>query len=252
MSNIQRPQIATPTLEPIVQTERVFKRFSLGQRWEHILLILSVTVLLLTGLPQKYYLSWGYRLLTTPDNINFVRQIHHIAAIVLVLEVLYHLGLAINLLFRRQLSADMFPTVKDLRDAWHTLKYLLFFADKQSAHGKYNFEQKFTYWVIFFAIGIMVVTGFIIWFPILFTQVFPGGIVPAAKLAHSDEAIAAAVFVLIWHVYHVHVERLNLSIFTGWLNEREMRQYHLLEYQRLTAKTSSKTNKKKSETGERE
>ena len=243
MSAIKQPNATSKSASEVVQTERVFKRFTPGQQWEHLILILSVTVLLLTGLPQKYYLSWGYRVLTTPDNINLVRQIHHIAALVLTLEVLYHLGRTIYLLARRKLSADMFPTMQDVRDAWQILKYLLFMTDKQPAFGKYNFEQKITYWFLFFGIGIMVITGFILWFPLIITRVLPGAVIPAAKLAHSDEAIAAAVFVVIWHVYHVHIERLNLSIFTGWLNEREMRQYHLLEYERLTGKVSSPSNK---------
>jgi hypothetical protein len=40
-----------------VTTARIYPRFTLGQRWEHALLILSFTVLLLTGLPQKYFSS---------------------------------------------------------------------------------------------------------------------------------------------------------------------------------------------------
>ena len=71
-----------------IRTERSFKRFTLGQRWEHVVLFLSFSVLLLTGLPQKYFSSWGYRILTTPDSVLLVRQIHHIAAVVLTLEVI--------------------------------------------------------------------------------------------------------------------------------------------------------------------
>jgi hypothetical protein len=33
----------------------------------------------------------------------------------------------------------------------------------------------------------------------------------------------------------VHLERLNLSIFTGRLSEEEMKGYHAREYERLTA-----------------
>ena len=80
----------------------------------------------------------------------------------------------------------------------------------------------------------MVITGFVIWFPIQITYVLPGSIVPAAKLAHSTEAIIAGVFVLIWHLYHVLIERLNLSMFTGHMNEDDMRKYHAAEYERLT------------------
>lgn len=223
-----------------IRTERTFKRFNLGQRWEHTLIILSFTVLLLTGLPQKYYASWGYHILTTPDSVMLVRQIHHIGAIALSLEVLYHLAWGIILLVRRKLSAEMFPTWQDVQDAWQMMKYLLYLTNKKPAFGKYNFEQKFTYWFIFFGVGIMVVSGFILWFPLLFTRIFPGGIIPAAQLAHSSEAIATAIFIVIWHFYHVHFERLNLSIFTGRLNERDMQEYHAKEYQRLMGKPAPK------------
>jgi cytochrome b subunit of formate dehydrogenase len=80
----------------------------------------------------------------------------------------------------------------------------------------------------------MVITGFILWFPIAFTRFLPGGIIPAAKMAHSTEAIVTVLFIVIWHFYHVHIERLNLSIFTGWLNDQDTRSYHPLEYERLS------------------
>jgi formate dehydrogenase gamma subunit len=217
-----------------VGIERVFKRFTLGQRWEHGILILSFTVLLLTGLPQKYFQTWGDEILTTPERLNTFRQIHYYAAIVLILEVVYHLARAIVLIFRGKLSAAIFPTWQDVRDAGQMVKYLLFLSRNKPEFGKYNFEQKFTYWFLFFGIGIMVISGLILLFPLAWTRIFPGGIIPAAQLAHSEEAIIATIFVLIWHFYHVHFERLNLSIFTGWLNEREMRQYHGLEFERLT------------------
>lgn len=236
MSSIEQPTPATEI--QIIQTERTFQRFTLGQRWEHATLFLSFSVLLLTGLPQKYFNSWGYQIITTPDRLLLFRRIHHIAAVVLILEVVYHLGRGIYLLVRRRLPGDMFPIWQDVRDAWQMVKYLLFLTKEKPAFGKYNFEQKFTYWFLFLGIGIMVVSGIILWFPIFITRLLPGAIIPAAQLAHSSEAIAAGIFVVIWHFYHVHVERLNLSIFTGRLSEKDMRQYHELEYKNLTGETS--------------
>lgn len=219
-----------------VRVERTFQRFTIGQRWEHFLLLISGTVLLLTGLPQKYRAAaWSQQLLSTPERLNTIRQIHHIAAIVLTAVVIYHLSRAFYLLARRRLPGYMLPTLQDIRDAWQMLKYLLFLTKEKPAFGKYNFEQKFTYWFLFFGIGILVISGFINWFPIAVTRFLPGGVVPAAKLAHSTESIVAAIFVVIWHVYHVHIERLNLSIFTGRLSEDEMITYHQAEYERLTA-----------------
>jgi len=224
------------TLESaIIRIERTFQRFTVGQRWEHALLFLSITVLFLTGVPQKYRAaSWSQQILTSPERIETIRLIHHIAAVILSLLVLYHLVRAFYLMSRRRLPGDMLPTLQDGRDAWKMLKYLLFLTKEKPAFQKYNFEQKITYWFLFFAIGIMVISGFMIWFPLQFTSFLPGGIIPAAKMAHSTEAIVTAIFIGIWHFYHVHIERLNLSIFTGRISEEEMRTYHAGEYERLT------------------
>ena len=63
---------------------------------------------------------------------------------------------------------------------------------------------------------------------------------PAAKLTHSTEAVVAAIFVIVWHVYHVHLERTNLSMFTGRVSEEEMRKFHEKEYERLTGQSAPK------------
>jgi cytochrome b subunit of formate dehydrogenase len=169
-----------------------------------------------------------------------IQQIHHIFALLLIAEVLYHLIRGLSLMARRRLPGAIFPTWQDLRDAWQMLKYLLFLTRKKPVYGKYNFEQKFTYWFLFFGIGILVLSGLVLWFPLFITRFLPGGIVPAAYLAHSNEAIAAAVFIVIWHFYHVHLQRLNLSIFTGRLSEDELREYHTAEFQRLTGEATVK------------
>ena len=230
------------------QQERTFLRFALGQRWEHAILLLSGLVLLLTGLPQKYReFSLSQDLLSTPERVNLIRQIHHIAAIILILEVIYHIGRIIILLVRRKLPGDLLPTGQDVRDAGQMFQYLLFMRKDKPKFGRYNFEQKVTYWFVFFSIGMMVISGPIIWFPVWFTQFLPGGVVPASKLAHSTESIVLVVFIIIWHFYHVHIERLNLSMFTGRLSEDEMRKFHEKEYERITgqAPTSTQTGEEK-------
>ena len=59
------PRGAHPPAEPY------YERFSLGQRWQHLLLIASFTVLLLTGLPQKYRTAeWSQLILSTPERVT--------------------------------------------------------------------------------------------------------------------------------------------------------------------------------------
>ena len=223
-----------------VRTERTFPRFNAGQRWEHGLLILTFTVLLLTGLPQKFRdASWSRFILSTPDRVELIRTIHHTAALAFLLEAAYHVGRGLVLLSRKRLSGALFPTVQDLRDAGQMIRYLLFLSPRRPRLGKYSFEQKFTYWFLFFGFGILIASGLILWFPTFFTRFLPGGLVPAAKLAHSSEALVSGIFVVLWHFFHVHLERLNLSIFTGRLNERDMRRHHALEFERLTGESAS-------------
>jgi formate dehydrogenase subunit gamma len=226
---------SSPVLSsPIVRLVRTFPRFSASQRWEHAVLLICIAIQLITGLPQKYNTTaWSQVIISSPARLNLLQQIHHISALVLTSLALYHLGKAIYLISRRKLPGDMLPAVQDIKDAWQMLLYLIYVKKQKPAFGKYNFEQKVTYWFLFFAIGIMIVSGYIMWFPVVITRVLPGGVIPAAMMAHSTEAIVTLIFIVLWHFYHVHVERLNLSIFSGWLNEDDMRTYHSSEYSRL-------------------
>lgn len=217
-----------------IRVERTYARFTVGQRWEHLILIVSFIVLLFTGLVQKYRtMAWSQNILSTSESLQLVQDIHHVFALLLTAEVAYHLGRSIFLLARRKLPGKIFFRWQDIRDGFQMLKYLTFLSKEKPEFWKYNFEQKVTYWFIFFSIGIMILSGFIIWFPLFYTRFLPGAIVPAAKLAHSTEALVIGIFVVIWHLYHVLVERLNLSIFTGRLSEPEMKTYHRLEYDQL-------------------
>jgi hypothetical protein len=133
-----------------VRAERTFQRFTRGQRWEHGLLLLAFSVLLLSGLPQKFRATaWSQHILATPERVELLRTIHHAAAILLILEVLYHLGRAAWLLRRRRLPGAMLPTWGDVREAVAMLRYLLFLTPERPRFGKFNFEQKFTYWFVF-------------------------------------------------------------------------------------------------------
>ncbi len=228
---------------PTVRLVRTFPRFTASQRWEHAVLLVCIAILLATGLPQKYNTSaWSQAIITSPASLNTIQLIHHIAALVLTALVIYHLGHAIYLMARRKLSGDMLPTLQDVKDAWYMLLYLVYARKQKPAFGKYNFEQKVTYWFLFFTIGIMLVSGYTMWFPEVVTRLLPGGVIPAAIMAHSTEAMVTLIFIVLWHFYHVHLERLNLSIFSGWLNEDDMRLYHSLEYHRLVPQAPKDPN----------
>ena len=72
--------------------KQTFTRFEAAQRIEHVLLLISFTTLCLTGLPQKYATAGISELIIRIfGGIDMIRNIHHIAAVVFLLETIYHL-----------------------------------------------------------------------------------------------------------------------------------------------------------------
>ena len=61
-------------------TQTTFTRFSLSQRVEHTLLMISFTMLCLTGLPQRFLdAAWAQRLVSGMGGLDTVRKLPGLA-----------------------------------------------------------------------------------------------------------------------------------------------------------------------------
>ncbi|HLF27624.1 MAG TPA: c-type cytochrome domain-containing protein [Anaerolineae bacterium] len=208
-------------------SERTYPRFSRAQRIEHLILLTSFTILGLTGLPQKFSgEGWAQALIGIMGGIETTRVIHRVAAIVLMLESVYHIVSVGYRVFVRRVRPTMIPTVGDVGEAIGALLYNLGLKKEKPQGGRYTFGEKLEYWAVVWGTGIMVLTGFMLWNPIATTNLLPGEVVPAAKTAHGGEALLAVLAIVIWHMYHVHARHFNKSMFTGRLTEHEMLEEH--------------------------
>jgi formate dehydrogenase gamma subunit len=230
MSDTSKPK-AVP--EPKVLEEgddRKYLRFTRIQRAEHWVFMASFSILGLTGLVQKYA---NYRisesLIAGMRGIENVRQIHHIAAIVMMVVVVYHLGAVGYRLFVRRVYPTMLPGMRDVRAAIQSFAYYLGLRKARPQQGRYTFEEKVEYWAVVWGTVIMVITGFMMWNPIATARFLPGEFIPAAKAAHGGEALLAVLAIILWHLYHVLVKTFNRSMFNGYLTEEEMLDEHPLE-----------------------
>lgn len=206
---------------------RKYLRFPLPNRIEHWIAMGSFTILAITGLVQKFSTAGiSVAIVRLFGGIEVVRIVHRAAAIVLMLEVIYHLGAAGYQFFVKRSSLPMIPGLEDLRNAWQALRYYFGFADTKPQQGRYTFEEKAEYWAFAWGTVIMVITGFIMWNPIATARYFPGQVIPAAKAAHGNEALLAVLAIILWHMYHVHIRTFNTSMFTGYLSEEEMLEEH--------------------------
>lgn len=213
-----------------------YKRFDRWQRIEHALLLLSFTVLSITGLPQMYSTTvWGSFLIWLFGGIEVVRLLHRGAAILLMLETIYHTVMVSYKVYVKRVRWTMLPSWRDVVDGFHAMAYNLRLAKTAPRMGRYNFGEKVEYWAVIWGTVIMVITGFMLWNPVATTTFFPGQWIPAAKAAHGGEALLAVLSIVTWHVYNVHIKHFNRSIFTGYISHHEMETEHLQELIELEA-----------------
>jgi len=240
------PIMAEPTLDVPVPAEpahpaQTFIRFDRVQRISHLVLLISFTVLAITGLPQKFALSpLSQGMINLMGGIEFTRQIHHISAVILLIASIVHiidLGYRVFVL-RYQLS--MLPVVEDFKHLFDDLSYYFGRRKRKAFYGRYSYAEKVEYLAVVWGTVIMAITGFIMWNPIFTTRSLPGSIIPASKAAHGWEAVLAVLAIIIWHFYHVHLRHFNKSIFNGQLSREEMEHEHPAELAQIEAGETSK------------
>ncbi len=215
---------------------RVFLRFSTAQRLEHQILIVTFGTLAVTGLLQRYS-QYGLvdLMIRVFGGIDTLRVLHHLTAIIMILQSLYHVQqMLVTWLVKRE-RGGMWPQLDDLRNLVQTVMFNLNLVQEKPKYDRFSIEEKLEYWAMLWGTPVMIITGLIMWFPIAITAIFPGDIIPVSRAIHGWEAVLATLAIFIWHTYHVLIKEQNSSIFTGTLTEEEMRHQHPLEHRRIIA-----------------
>jgi cytochrome b subunit of formate dehydrogenase len=207
-----------------------YKRFDISQRLEHIIFLLSFSILGLTGLVQKFSTNQvSDSIIYFLGGIQQTRIIHHYSAIVMMIVSGYHVIALGYKVFVLRVRWTMLPVIEDFQHLIQDVLYFLGFRKHRAYYGRYNYAEKVEYLAVVWGTIIMGLTGFMMWNPITTTDYLPGDIIPAAKAAHGAEAILAVLAIIVWHFYHVHIKQFNKSMFTGKLNRSEMIHEHPAE-----------------------
>ncbi len=213
-------------------------RFDTRQRVEHVAVMLLFVVLALTGFPQKFPDSpWAPVLAGAVGGIGAARGLHRLAGMAFALIAFAHLASAAVGVARRRLPLSMVPTRKDFTDAIGMLRFYMDSAAPRPRFDRFDYREKFEYWGLVFGALIMTGTGFVLLFPIAFSRLLAGALIPVAKIAHSQEGLMAFLVVIVWHVYNAHLTPeafpFNPTIFTGRISRAHMKRDHALEYERM-------------------
>ncbi len=217
---------------------RYFVRFTLKQRIEHVVTMVTFAGLCLTGLPQKFYASgWAQGLVGALGGIDATRWIHRFFGLTLALSVVVHAAFALGAVASRKVRFSIAITRQDFKDAILQLRYYLGLSEEHPRYDRYDYKQKWEYWSLMVGNVIMILSGLILYFPTVAARLMPGQFIPAAKVAHSNEGLLAFLVITIWHIFNAHLHPdvfpFDTSIFTGKITEERMEHEHPLELARL-------------------
>ncbi len=209
---------------------------------EHQANAITFIVLVVTGISQKFHnSSWAEWIIMNLGGIDNARVIHRTTGLIFTVLTLQHMLTGSYGVIVKKWMPSMVINLKDFTDAIDNLKYYFGITDRPARCDRYDYKQKFEYWGVVIGGILMILTGLTLWFP---TKVFylipflPGQIIPAAKAAHTNEAMLALLVIVIWHIYNSvfspDVFPLDTAIFTGKISKERMIHEHPLEYERLT------------------
>lgn len=234
--------------------KKYFYRFTLNQRIQHIILAWAVVTLVLTGMPLKFHdASWAPYIYALFGGIKAAPIVHKVAGSILLILFLYHVFYLIYIIYKYQIvpmkktegisigkvlkllvKQPLIPNMKDARDIKDLMKYLLFLTNKRPHGTKFTWKEKFDYWAPFWGMVIIGFSGLVLWNKELATHLLPGEVINFSLIAHSDEALLAALFLFIWHWYNVHfstsVFPMGMVFLTGYLPEELMIEEHYEYY----------------------
>jgi cytochrome b subunit of formate dehydrogenase len=195
-------------------------RFKGQEIFQHAVLMISFTVLAISGFALRFPDAWWVQIFTEMGIDEWGRRIiHRVSGIVMVSISLYHLYYITLTKRGKYLFKYIMIRYKDVPEIIQTVKYYLGFAKKKPEYDEFDYTEKVEYWAVVWGTIVMGITGFILWFPVIVTSFAPSWIIRASELIHYYEAILATLAIVVFHLFFViaHPEQypMNLSWFTG-------------------------------------
>jgi cytochrome b subunit of formate dehydrogenase len=232
-------------------------RMTANQRWQHLILLLSFIVLVITGFALKFPNSWMADLLGNGNGERLRSIIHRIAGVVLMSAGVYHVFYLIATREGRRLIWDIAPRPKDAFDAIGTMRYYLGLGGALPKFGRFSYGEKAEYWALVWGTALMAVTGVMMWAKVSVGNLLARWWVDVATAIHFYEAILATLAILIWHFYQVFLDPdvypMNWAWWDGKMPVEHYRHEHQLDTESLRdagQKSEAVASQEPSESGE--
>ncbi len=210
-------------------------RFSLSWRIQHFLLMISVTILIITGFALRYHDTWFGRLLIFLEGGFESRGIlHRISAVLLFITAVYHLYYILLTKEGKREFKELLFRKKDFVNFIESIKYDIGKDEKPPMYGRYSYREKIQYWAFFIFVLLMILSGAVLWFHNYFLGILPKWFFDVSQALHSATATLIITFLVLWHLYLVHLSPgnfpINASFWHGYVSEEWLKENHYLEY----------------------
>jgi cytochrome b subunit of formate dehydrogenase len=237
-----------------------YTRFTPFERFLHMLVVTSFLLLVITGMPLKfYYTDWAKVIFHYFGGAGVARSLHHFGAVVTFTYFVLHLSKLASMLWARRSAIrnpetgrievmrfirgvfgpdSMVPSFQDWHDFVAHQKWF-FGKGPRPQFDRWTYWERFDYFAVFWGIFMIGISGLILWFPKFFTLFLPGWAINIASVIHSDEALLAAGFIFTFHFFNTHfrIEKFPMDtvIFSGRISHTEMLHERKRWYDRLVA-----------------
>ncbi len=234
------PVATTPGVDALYYT-----RFTPSQRALHGVLIVTFLGLAATGLTLRFSAaSYSLAFARAVGGFPAILFFHKLCALGLTIAFGLHVA---DILYRAVAKkqwgllwgpTSLVPNLKDIQDFFGQMRWFLFLGPKPK-FDRFTYWEKIDYWGVFWGMGIIGISGYVMWFAPFFARLLPGSFLNVALLIHGEEALLAVSWIFVIHFFNEHLRPHNfpmdITIFTGSQTEEEFRERHPEEYQRLEA-----------------
>jgi cytochrome b subunit of formate dehydrogenase len=195
------------------------------ERLSHALLASSFIVLAWTGLALKFPDHWwAAPLLLGEPNMHIRRNVHRVAAVIMMAVSLMHL---FSLIFNRPLREhwlEMLPKYQDALDALKGMLYNLGLRSEKPRLPHHSYVEKAEYWAVVWGTMVMVVTGVLLWANNWSLEFLPKWVLDVCTSVHWYEAVLASLAIVVWHFYSVIFDPDVYPLDTAFLTGRSPRR----------------------------
>ena len=213
----------------------MMQRMSTNQRWQHLILLTSFIILVITGFALKFPDSWFADLLGMGETVRSV--VHRVAGLVLIAAGFYHVFYLAIANEGRRLVRDILPATKDLTDVFQAMTFYLGLGKTKPKFGRFTYGEKAEYWALVWGTALMGITGVMMWAKVWVGNLLARWWVDVATAVHFYEAILATLAIIVWHFYQVFgdpdVYPMNFAWWDGKMPVEHYKHEHELDVESL-------------------